>query len=284
MTYILLAIVLIIVYALFKGKTQTQKIVENEELERKKNDDYFNQLIDKEKNPTAKGYLIKIKIYFESGEVGSYPEILTKLGVPNEIAYSKDSEKMKTFLNFENEMAEHLFESYGFEIGARDRILNGNMPTIDDAFGKYKVVLKDNEVLVERFNNIYMFQEKTIRKNVSYSGMRWSNGPFRMGNLSYTSNDIKDLVVEDFGRLFLTNKRLIFVGKENKISEDFTINSIVDYYLYKDGIMICRNNRKNIVFRESQNKNYGQSKDDFVFIHNDFAFQIISLIRRIVNE
>jgi len=129
-----------------------------------------------------------------------------------------------------------------------------------------------------------MFQEKTIRTNVTYSGMKWSNGPFKMGNLSYTSKDIKDLVVEDIGRLFLTNKRLIFVGKQNKISEDFTINSIVDYYLYKDGLMICRNNRKNIIFRESQNKNYGQSKDDFVFIHNDFSFQIISLIRRIVNE
>lgn len=284
MTYIIIAVVLIIVYSLFKGKTQTQNIIDNEEIERKKNDEYFTQLIAKENNPMAKGYLEKIKTYFENGEVGSYPETLAKLGVPNDIAFSKSSEKIKDYLKFENEMAEHLFDSYGYEIGTRDRIINGNIPNIDDAFDRYKVVLKDNEILIERFNNIYMFQEKTIRTNVTYSGMKWSNGPFKMGNLSYTSKDIKDLVVEDIGRLFLTNKRLIFVGKQNKISEDFTINSIVDYYLYKDGLMICRNNRKNIIFRESQNKNYGQSKDDFVFIHNDFSFQIISLIRRIVNE
>jgi hypothetical protein len=284
MTYILLIVVLIIAYLIFKGKSQTQKITDDEELERKKNDAYFNQLIEKEPNPKAKEYLTKIKSFFDNGDIGEYPEILTKLGVPQDVAYSKSSDKMKAYLSFENEMSEHLFETYGYEIGTRNRIINGNIPTIDDAFDRYKIVLKDNEILIERFNNIYMFQEKTIRTNVSYSGMRWSNGPFKMGNLSYTSKDVKDLVVEDIGRLFLTNKRLIFVGKQNKISEDFTLSSIVDYYLYKDGLMICRNNRKNIIFRESQNKNYDQSKDDFAFILNDFSFQIISLIRRIVNE
>lgn len=114
MTYIIIAVVLIIVYSLFKGKTQTQNIIDNEEIERKKNDEYFTQLIAKENNPMAKGYLEKIKTYFENGEVGSYPETLAKLGVPNDIAFSKSSEKIKDYLKFENEMAEHLFDSYGY--------------------------------------------------------------------------------------------------------------------------------------------------------------------------
>jgi hypothetical protein len=63
MTYILLIVVLIIAYLIFKGKSQTQKITDDEELERKKNDAYFNQLIEKEPNPKAKEYLTKIKSF-----------------------------------------------------------------------------------------------------------------------------------------------------------------------------------------------------------------------------
>jgi hypothetical protein len=123
----------------------------------------------------------------------------------------------------------------------------------------------------------------TVRKNVTYSGTRWNNGPLRAGTLSYSSKDIKGVVVQDYGRLFITNRRILFVGKQKNVSENISITSIVDYYLYKDSILICRNNRKNTLFIEAQYSNYNQSEDYFYQL-NDFPTQFISIIGRIANK
>ncbi|WP_419801467.1 hypothetical protein [Mucilaginibacter sp.] len=284
MTYAILFVVIIIIgYFLSRQKSKTDEISTLEQNERSKNESFFSSVIQNETSENGKKSLINIKKVFDDGESYNYLDLLYKSGVPHEIAYSKNSNLINSYLGFKKDISKDLFNVMSLDISERNRLATSELPTIKDAFSKFKVALKDNEILHYQFNNIYMFQEKTIKRNVNYSGVRWNNGPLRMGNVTYSTNDIKDWLPQDFGRLFITNKRIIFVGKQKNISEELSINSIVDYYVYKDGILICRNKRKNLLFKESQFKNYGQPADDYAFIMNDFPVKFTTIINRIAN-
>ena len=279
-----IVIILVVIIIAAKSSSGVEKIEKLETEERNKNEMTFNQVINQEPNEKARGFLRKSKEMFDNGEAADFLDVDVKVGVPEEIAYSKNVNLINGYVGFEDEQAKHLFTTYCFGLSKRYELQNQKLRTIDDAFEKHKVVLNKGEVLFETFNNIYCLQEKTVQKNITYTGIRYSNGLLRAGNLSYSTNDIKTFVIEDYGKVLLTNKRIIFAGKQKNFSLNVTISNILDYYLYRDGILLCRSNRKNVMFKEAQFKNYGQPNDDYCFILNDFPIQFISIIGRIANQ
>jgi hypothetical protein len=281
---LVISFIVIILYAAAKSKSGKDVLIAKEDSERNKNESFYQKIIDEEPSENAREALKKVKEMFDAGDSFEYPDILVRAGVPREIAYSKDSDKIDAYLKFGNEKANHLFNIYRLEVFKRYGLNRWALSTIDDAFDKYKLVLNEGEVLYALFSGIYFLQEKTVRQKVTYSGMRWNSGMLRAGTLSYSSRDITDVVVQDYGRLFVTNRRIIFVGGQKNISETMSITSIVDYYLYKDGILICRNNRKNVLFIEAQYNNYDQPEDDYCYLLNDFPLQFTSIIGRIANK
>jgi len=278
------AIILVVILFTATSKSQVEKIDKTEMDERNKNEFKFFQVINAEPSEQARDFLKKAKELFDSGECLEFLDVYVKIGVPEHIAYSKDADLIKEHLGFESEQAEHLFGTYCLAISARYDLQNSKLRVIDDAFDKHKLILKKGEVLYSVFYNMYCFQEKTIMRNITYTGLRYRSGLLRAGNLSYATNDIKSFVVEDYGTVFLTNKRIVFVGKQKNFSLTIAISSIRDYYLYKDSVLLHMDNKKNVTFKEAQYNNHTQPDDDYCFILNDFPIQFISIIGRIANQ
>jgi len=284
---IVIAVIVVIVVALIiaaNSASGAERIEKAEAEVRRKNEAKFIQVINQEPNENARGFLEKAKEMFDNGDSSSFLDVYVKIGVPADITYSKNSEMITSYLGFEDEQANDLFNTYCLGLSERYDLQNLKLKTVDDVFEKHKLILHNGEVLFEAFHNIYCLQEKTIRKDVTYGGIRYGNGLFRGGHLSYTTKDIKTFEVDDYGKLFLTNKRIIFVGEQKNFTLSMTIGNILDYYQYKDGILLCRNNKKNVIFKESQFKNYDQSDDDYCFLLDDFPNHFISIIGRIANK
>jgi hypothetical protein len=274
------AVILIMILVAANSSSSKEKIDKSIMEERNKNEAKCIQVINGEPNEKARNFLKSAKEMFDNGDSLGTTDFLVKLGIPREIASSKNSNLITNYLSFEDEQARDLFNAYFIGIGRRYDLQSHKLYAIEDAFEKHKVVLNKGEVLYECFSGIYCLQEKTIQKSVSYSGVRYSSGSFRAGHLSYSTNDIKSFVVEDYGNLFLTNKRVLFVGKQKNFTLNMTIGNILDYYLYKDGILLCRSNMKNVIFKEMPCQ---QTTDGFTFLH-DFSIQFISIIGRIANK
>jgi hypothetical protein len=103
--------------------------------------------------------------------------------------------------------------------------------------------------------------------------MRWSNGLLRAGTISAIGNEIRDFAPKDIGRLFITNKRIIFVGQQENIIKGIKINDVFTYNLYQNGVLISQVNKKGILFKFSQDADYeiwsiGDSLNEFVIVLN----------------
>ena len=171
-----------------------------------------------------------LKQLYNNNDLLSYHEILSILGVPEE--YRKND---KEYLNFkENTIESDMFTSYMLAISHRKSITFSKLWTKENT----SLNLEDDEKIYFDEGLPDMYEMKTIKSNISYTGARFSNGVLRGGNLSYTKNDIKDFVFVDYGRVYITNKRIIFVGKKNYKSLNLKFNNILTYYIYKDGILI----------------------------------------------
>ncbi|WP_027375648.1 hypothetical protein [Kaistella palustris] len=281
---IIIVVAILLFVIILPSKSSKDKIMDDESKINDLNNQYFLKLIERERNPQAKDILKKAKLLFDNGESYHAFEFMTHVGVPKEIAYSKDSAKINNYLGFTDEKARDLYTAYFLEVSKRDSLANDKIWIEEDAFDKHKIILKENEVLFsDFFYSIYYLEEKTVRRNINYSGVRVNYGPLRMGNLSYSANDVKDLVPIGIGQVYITNKRLIFKDNQNTTKE-ITLKSIVDYYLYKDAVLICRNNRKNVLLKSSAFQNYSQPENDSVVLLTDFPIQFINLISRIANK
>ena len=271
---IIVVVVLVIIFAA-NSSSDAEKIEKQSREDMRKNEVKFIQVINNEPNEKAREYLKKIKKLFDDGEV--VDNVLKRIGT-QEASCVDD-------LGFEDEEARDLCLTYFIELWKRYDLQKRKLSIVEDAFEKHKLILNSGEVLYKSFDGIYCLQEKTVRKDVTYSGFRYSNSFFRAGNLSYISNDIKTFIVEDSGNLLLTNKRIIFNGTQKNFSLSMTIPNILDYYLYKDGVMLCRNNKKNVLFKEAQINIHSQP-DELAgcFFLNDFPIQFISIIQRIANK
>lgn len=185
---------------------------------------------------TPDGLIVqKVKQLFDDNIALPINELQNKIGLP--------VHDMK----FENEDYKDVFNSYLLAISNRYSLLNEPIIPIDS--DRYNLNLQDGESLFYRINGTDLYEEKVVRRNVVYSGTRWGSGPLRAGSLSYTSNEIKNFVVQDVGRLFLTNKRVIFVGAQKNITKAIKLSSIITYYLYQDGVLILQGNSKGLLFK-----------------------------------
>jgi predicted transcriptional regulator len=149
---------------------------------------------------------------------------------------------------FQKESVEHdRFLTTALAIADRYQLLHKPLNKLDP--DEYNLNLNNGETLYHRINSTILSEEQTIRRDIAYSGARLSKGLLRAGTLSYVSNDVKDFKALDVGWLFISNKRIIFVGKERNVTKTWPLTSILTYHLYRDGIIIRPANKKAQLFK-----------------------------------
>lgn len=239
--------------------------------------DEFKQLenINIDENDPEGIALLSVQKMFNNNVALPLVEIYIKLGMPKEIAYSKDVDLIKQYLPIKDNLElKDMFNSYCYSISSRFYLQNDIIQPIDHS--QYNLNIIENETLFYRINMTNLYEEKVTRREVFYSGTRWNSGMMRAGSLSLVSHEIKNFVIQDTGRLYITDKRLIFIGKQKNITKTISLKSIVTYYLYQDGVLILQGNKKGILFKFEEPKDYAFLQDGI----NEFT----TVVSRILNK
>ena len=98
--------------------------------------------------------------------------------------------------------------------------------------------------------------QKTVTHRVGYSGLTYStkvigNLRWRWGNIkpqTYTTSELKNV---DEGNLYLTNKRLVFVGMHQ--TKSIPLSKIVSFTPHTNGLLVRKDNAKPLFFACSCN-------------------------------
>lgn len=186
---------------------------------------------------------------FHSNEISDDSTFWKLIGIPSDVVDKLDSALISEYLSNKglDKKTIQLIEDYGTEISSRHRFATEKLFQINPA--KYNLIPKENEVVYRRIHNVTLLAEKTVRSTIQYSGSRISTGILRMGSLTYTSNISKDFVPQDIGMLFLSDKRIIFVGHQKNISKSFNISNLLSVKPFKDGILLMFSNRSPILLQ-----------------------------------
>ncbi len=201
--------------------------------------------------PEQQRWLQKVEAMFRENKVLSFLDIYVECGMPKEIAYCKNSDTIGQVFPFDKNETRHdgyfTFLAYQWAVSERHRLLYEKLSVVDAE--RYGLNLHDNEVIYHRINTVTLLQEKTVRYNVIYSGIRWQSGMLRAGAMSMIGNEITRFTPVDIGRLFITGERILFVGKQNNVTKAIPIKDVLYYNLYQDGVLVNVPNRKPILFK-----------------------------------
>lgn len=115
-----------------------------------------------------------------------------------------------------------------------------------DSFG---INIHSNELMYKHFYKTDWYEEKTITTSYNYGGFQYRLGgitgfSYRLGNLSVNPVSSQKFIPVDRGELFITNKRIIFVGKEKRVNKSINLDDILEFSIFKDGILIGKSNGK----------------------------------------
>ena len=116
---------------------------------------------------------------------------------------------------------------------------------------KYGLNIFADEVLHDNINRVDWLEEKTITTSYTYSGYRYRNGnafSATFGSLNVIKNTTNYFAHIDRGSLFITNKRMIFVGKEKRQNRTIRLDDILEFDIFRDGILLGKaNGRKPLI-------------------------------------
>jgi len=103
---------------------------------------------------------------------------------------------------------------------------------------------------------------KNVRTDISYIGFRATQGGFRLGNMSVSSDSVEGIKRFDAGLLVITNQRLIFKGVNNH-TKTIGIGTIIGVEKFEDnGVIIFLNNRETpIIIRFIADKTFYNNEE-----------------------
>lgn len=182
-------------------------------------------------------------------------QIYEKCGMPHDIAYSKDRNKIKENIPFEEGSdGYNVFQTYALAVNKRDVLKIS--PLNEHPNDVLNLNLHNNEKIYHVIHGVVLHQEKTTVTNFAYSGVKWTSGPLRAGTLSVIANESTHFAPMDIGHLVFTNERLIFVGKQKNVTKQIKLSDILYNNLYQDGVMVHIPNRKPLLFKFPDNKDF----------------------------
>ena len=197
---------------------------------------------------TAKSWIAKAKHLFETNRAAKLWDVYVECGMPEDIARSRDADLINSQLPFaKGSDEESVFKTYAYALRERYALRYLPLNEIDKA--QYGLNIPAGETILHRINVVTLHEERVVRRDIAYSGVRWSNGLLRAGTISAIGNEIKDFAAQDIGRLFITDRRIIFVGAQRSVTKAIDIKDVLFYNLYRDGVLINRANKKAVLFR-----------------------------------
>ena len=153
-------------------------------------------------------------------------------------------------LNERNEDAEHLFSTLFLQMYDLKYAEENETYLCSTEDEVTEINLSKNELLVGKWGGITLKEEKTRVVGITYSGVRMSSGgAFRsvFGSSRIIKHTKTEFEIIDNGWIYLTNKRIIFIGKNNK-TRTFSLDKLLNIQMFQDGILLLKENGKSPLF------------------------------------
>lgn len=153
-----------------------------------------------------------------------------------------------------------------------------------EAMQKFGLNIHGDEYIHENINRVDWLEEKTITNSVSYGGLQYKIGgngfTYRLGNLRVVPLTSQKFVPIDRGTLYITNKRIIFVGTEKRVNKTINIDDILEFSIFRDGILIGKLNGKKPLIHFSEyiiQPNKAPNK-------RDHLNRVLRVLNRVINK
>jgi len=270
-------IILILIVALGSSK----KSVTEQNIE--KNEKFYSNIFSGLPEP-SKSSLTRLKEVYDTNQAFAWADLKKEIGIPDSVD-SKDLKAVTTYLNMgDNEVALDFFTNYMLDITQRHDLEYKPLRKYDknESLTEFQVNINANEELYEVVRRVEWHEEKVVRKNVNYSGYNWRAGGFHSGRLSYAIDVIKDFQIQDIGTVYLTNKRIIFIGKHKNVNRSINYDKILNFKLYQDGILLGLSSGKLPLLKFYQHDNTNVNDPNDAFITNDGMNQFVRVVSRIL--
>ena len=119
----------------------------------------------------------------------------------------------------------------------------------NEAMTEYGINIHNDEFIHDSIKRVDWFEEKSITTSYNYGGFQYKLGSgngfsYRMGNLSVFPNTTQQFVLIDRGTLYISNKRIIFVGSEKRVNKSIDLDDILEFSIFRDGILVGKSNGK----------------------------------------
>lgn len=205
--------------------------------------------------PEQTHFLQTVGRLFKENRALTLSEVYEECGIPHDVVYSRNPDLIRQHIPFDKGCdADNVFMTYALAISKRYSLLNEAIPTHTNEI--LQINLHKDEAIYHVIYGVVLYQEKTTVTNVAYTGYRWTSGPLRMGNLNVMTNEITRMSPVDAGHLVFTNQRLIFIGKQKNVNKQVKLADILFCNLYQDGVMVHIPNKKPLVFKFPENKDF----------------------------
>lgn len=206
-------------------------------------------------SPEQLKFLQTAGFLFNHNMVMPLSQIYEKCGMPHDVVYSKDAKMIKEHIPFEEGSdGYNVFQTYALAVNKRDMLKNS--PLMEHPNDVLNLNLHVKEKIYHVIYGVVLHQEKTTVTNIAYSGVKWTSGPLRAGSLNVIANESTHFSPVDIGHLVFTNERLIFVGKQKNVTKQIKLSDILYNNLYQDGVMVHIPNRKPLLFKFPDNKDF----------------------------
>jgi hypothetical protein len=224
-------------------------------------------------------WLNTINRLFNENAAMYFLDIYVECGMSREIAFSKNVDLINANIPIKKNSKENdIFRTYQNAIASRCDLQNLPLPLYEMNPIEYGLNIPSNETIYHIIYNVIIHEERTVRRDVVYSGMRWTNGLLRAGSISVIGNEIKNFAPLDAGKLVITDKRLIFIGTQKNVTKSIKISDILMYQLYKEGVLVRQPNKKAILFE------FEYFEDFEIFQIQDGLNQFVIVLDRIINK
>lgn len=154
-----------------------------------------------------------------------------------------------------------------------------------EAMQKFGINIHSDEFVHEYASKgVDWFEEKTVTTSINYGGYRFSSGGqgfhYTMGSLNIMKNTRTYFNHVDRGSLFITNKRIIFIGKEKKENRTIDLDNILEFELFRNGLLIGKSNGKKPLIEFAPYL----PKPNLPSIPRDHLNRIVRALNRVINK
>lgn len=244
--FLILFIIFCVLMAIYKAISNKKEASDNVQAEEKAKSNL---------TPEQTKFLQTVGSLFKENKVMDLLQIYEACGIPHSIAYSRNSAAIDEHIPFEKGTgADNVFRTYLFAINKRHSLMYS--PLFEHPNDVLQLNLHKDEKIYHVIYNVTFYQEKTTVTNIMYSGVRWTSGPLHTGNMNVITNEYTHFAPQDAGHLIFTNERLIFLGRQKNITKQVKLSDILYNNLYQDGVMVHIPNRKPLLFKFPDTKDW----------------------------